>query len=64
MLTFAAVIMFMVAGLEAMSRHPGVRGTGWWVTDAGNLVYANLVWWGVLDSDHRADSALCGYRPP
>ena len=41
MITFAAVVMFMVAAFA---------GTGWWVTDAGNLVYANFVLWGIVDS--------------
>ena len=50
MLTFAAVIMFVVAGLEAIAAILAFAGTGWWVTDAGNLVYANLVWWGIIDS--------------
>jgi hypothetical protein len=50
MLTFAAVIMFMVAGLEAIAALLAFAGTGWWVTDAGNLIYANLVWWGIIDS--------------
>jgi hypothetical protein len=49
MLTFAAVIMFVVAGLEALSALLSFAGTGWWVTEAGNLVYANFVFWGILD---------------
>jgi hypothetical protein len=49
MVTFAAIIMFMVAGFEALSALLAFAGTGWWVTDAGNLVYANFVLWGVLD---------------
>jgi len=49
MVTFAAVIMFMVAGFEVLSALLAFAGTGWWVTDAGNLVYANFVIWGVLD---------------
>src|SRR5215204_2436565 len=49
MLTFAAVVMFMVAGLEALSAILAFAGTGWWVTDAGNLVYANFVLWGIID---------------
>jgi hypothetical protein len=49
MVTFAAVIMFVVAGLEVLSALLAFAGTGWWVTDSGNLVYANLVLWGVLD---------------
>ena len=49
MVTFAAIIMFMVAGFEALSAILAFAGTGWWVTDAGNLVYANFVLWGVLD---------------
>ena len=50
MLTFAAIIMFVVAGFEALAALLAFAGTGWWVTDAGNLVYANLVLWGVVDS--------------
>jgi hypothetical protein len=49
MITFAAVIMFMVAGFEALAALFAFAGTGWWVTDAGNLVYANWVLWGILD---------------
>ena len=50
MLTFAAVVMFMVAGFEALAALLAFAGTGWWVTDAGNLVYANFVLWGIVDS--------------
>ena len=49
MVTFAAIMMFMVAGFEAVSALRAFAGTGWWVTDAGNLVYANFVLWGILD---------------
>src|SRR5215210_38714 len=49
-LTFAAVVMFIVAGLEALSALLAFAGTGWWVTDTGNLVYANFVFWGILDT--------------
>src|SRR5215207_4082659 len=49
MLTFAAVMMFVVAGLEGLSALLSFAGTGWWVTDAGNLEYANFVFWGILD---------------
>ena len=49
MLTFAAVIMFMVAGFEALAALFAFAGTGWWVTDMGNLVYTNFVLWGILD---------------
>jgi hypothetical protein len=49
MFTFAAVIMFVVAGFEALSAILAFAGTGWWVTEMGNLVYANLVLWGILD---------------
>src|ERR671911_1170535 len=49
MLTFAAVMMFVVAGFEALAALLAFAGTGWWVTEAGNLVYANLVLWGILD---------------
>jgi hypothetical protein len=47
--TFAAVIMFVVAGVEALSALLNFAGTGWWVTETGNLVYANFVFWGILD---------------
>ena len=47
--TFAAILMFVVAGLEALSALLGFAGTGWWVTEAGNLVYANFVVWGIVD---------------
>jgi hypothetical protein len=50
MLTFAAVVMFMVAGFEALAALLAFAGTGWWVTDTGNLVYANFVLWGIVDS--------------
>ena len=50
MLTFAAIMMFVVAGLEALSALLAFAGTGWWVTEAGNLVYANFVFWGFLDA--------------
>ena len=49
MVTFAAVMMFLVAGFEALSALLAFAGTGWWVTDAGNLVYANFVLWGIID---------------
>jgi hypothetical protein len=49
-LTFAAILMFVVAGLEALSALLAFAGTGWWVTEAGNLVYANFVFWGFLDA--------------
>jgi hypothetical protein len=50
LLTFAAVMMFVVAGFEALAALLDFAGTGWWVTEAGNLVYANFVLWGILDS--------------
>jgi len=49
MLTFAAVVMFVVAGLEGLSASLSFAGTGWWVTSSGDLVYANLAFWGVVD---------------
>ena len=49
MVTFAAIMMFLVAGFEALSALLAFAGTGWWVTDAGNLLYANFVLWGILD---------------
>ena len=48
-LTFDAVLMFIVAGLDELSELLNFAGTGWWVTEAGNLVYANFVLWGILD---------------
>jgi hypothetical protein len=50
MLTFAAVMMFVVAGFEALSALLNFAGTGWWVTTEGDLVYANFVVWGILDT--------------
>jgi hypothetical protein len=50
MVTFAAVMMFVVAGLEGLSALLAFAGTGWWVTEAENLVYANFVIWGILDT--------------
>jgi hypothetical protein len=35
--------------LEALSALLNFAGTGWWVTETGNLVYANFVFWGILD---------------
>src|SRR5215217_2615496 len=49
MVTFAAVVMFMVAGFEALASLLAFAGTGWWVTDMGNLVYTNFVLWGIVD---------------
>lgn len=49
-LTFAAVIMFVVAGMEALSALLAFAGTGWWATSTGDLVYTNFVFWGVLDA--------------
>ena len=48
-LTFAAVMMFIVAGLEALSALLEFAGTGWWVTSTGDLIYTNFVFWGILD---------------
>ncbi len=50
MLTLAAILMFVVAGFEALAALFAFAGTGWWVTDMGNLVYTNFVLWGVLDA--------------
>jgi hypothetical protein len=49
-LTFAAVVMFVVAGFEALTALLAFAGTGWWVTSTGDLVYANFFFWGVLDT--------------
>ena len=43
MVTFAAVIMFVVAGFEVLSAILAFAGTGWWATASGDLVYANFV---------------------
>ena len=32
-LTFAAILMFIVAGLEGLSALLELAGTGWWVTE-------------------------------
>ena len=50
MLTFAAVIMFVVAGFEALAALFAFAGTGWWVSTSGDLVYTNFVLWGIVDS--------------
>src|SRR5215203_742528 len=63
MVTFAAVMMFLVAGFEALSALLAFAGTGWWVTDAGNLVYANFYPLGHPRYDHRAHRAVCRHRP-
>ena len=49
-LTFAAVLMFVVAGFTALLAITEFAGTGWWVTASGDLVYANLVFWAIVDS--------------
>ena len=49
MVTFAAVVIFIVAGLEALTGLLAFMGTGWWVTSTGDLVYTNFVFWGVVD---------------
>src|SRR5215218_9596775 len=49
-LTFAAVVMFVVAGFEALTALLAFAGTGWWVTSTGDLVYANFFFWGILDT--------------
>jgi len=50
MLTFAAIMMFVVAGFEALAALLAFGGTGWWVTSAGDLVYTNFIFWGILDT--------------
>jgi hypothetical protein len=50
MLTFAAVVMFVVAGFEALSALLAFAGTGWWVTSEGDLVYASFLFWGIIDA--------------
>jgi hypothetical protein len=49
-LTFAAIVMFVVAGFEALTALLAFAGTGWWVTSTGDLVYANFFFWGILDT--------------
>jgi hypothetical protein len=49
-LTFVAVLMFIVVGFEALTALLAFAGTGWWVTASGNLVYASFVFWGILDT--------------
>jgi hypothetical protein len=49
-LTFAAVMMFIVAGFSVLLAITEFAGTGWWVTASGDLVYANFVFWAVVDS--------------
>jgi hypothetical protein len=50
MLTFAAIMMFVVAGFEALAALLAFAGTGWWATSEGNLVYANFMFYGILDT--------------
>jgi hypothetical protein len=50
MVTFAAIMMFVVAGFEALAALYAFAGTGWWATESGNLVYTNFVLWGIVDS--------------
>jgi len=49
MLTFAAVMMFIVAGFSILLAFTEFAGTGWWVTASGDLVYANFVFWAIID---------------
>lgn len=49
-LTFAAIMMFVVAGFSALLAITEFAGTGWWVTASGDLVYANFVFWAIIDS--------------
>jgi hypothetical protein len=48
-LTFAAVMMFVVAGFTGLLAMTEFAGTGWWVTASGDLVYANFVFWAIID---------------
>lgn len=50
MVTFAAIMIFVVAGFEALAALFAFAGTGWWATETGNLVYTNFVLWGIVDS--------------
>ena len=49
MVTFAAVMMFIVAGFSILLAFTEFAGTGWWVTASGDLVYANLIAWAIVD---------------
>ena len=49
-LTFAAIMMFVVAGFSALLAITEFAGTGWWVTASGDLVYANFVFWAIVDA--------------
>jgi hypothetical protein len=40
----------VVAGFEALAALYAFAGTGWWVSSSGDLVYANFVLWGIVDS--------------
>jgi len=42
--------MFIIAGFEALTALLAFAGTGWWVSASGDLVYANFVFWGIVDS--------------
>src|SRR5215217_5585796 len=49
MFTFAAVIMFLVAGFEALSAILAFAGTGWWATASGDLVIALIALYAGID---------------
>jgi len=49
-LTFAAIMMFVVAGFSALLAITEFAGTGWWVTASGDLVFASFVFWAIIDS--------------
>lgn len=59
-LTFAAVMMFVVAGFSALMAITEFAGTGWWVTASGDLVYANLIFWAVVDTIITAIALYAG----
>ena len=62
MVTFAAVIMFVVAGFEALSAILAFAGTGWWVTDLGQPGVRELRFLGHPRPGHRGTRGLCGRR--
>ena len=45
-LAVGAAILSNLSSFDSGQR----AGEGWWVTEAGNLVYANFVVWGIVDS--------------